>query len=593
MLFALKIAHPDRVFLNRGNHEDYKICRVYGFWEEFMSKYGNKALYKRICDVFALLPLGCVIGSDALVVHAGLPRTLAVSLADIDDIPRTLLRSTVRAGTEVKNTGWLGCGLGCGLGMMTGSERWTQAQNFAEDLLWSDPLNLEQLDADGEDDMCMVPNLARGAGTKFGPGVARELLTAWGLKTLVRSHQCVAKGWEEIPCGNNISIWTVFSASDYDGVGNMAAVLIFEGESHIPQVMEYSTAQEDTVQTLGPRTRQRLVELICRHKDRLRRELQRHEEKNKPLRSAVKDSEWAAAVKKVLDLTCDVSLLRTELVGPVGDSGIRVGGWVEEAEEDVSFEGDLSKSQTPNVSHCSKGSPGQSTGRGRAPTQTQMQRGMVDVDAFLSRYLVYDIVLTHDAHWCVILIMRECGRLAPHRYQVQVILSSGQATSVCEAEERAIRRKLELQRAEQRHHNESVRAGGPDEKERGKLRRILGHVEGCCGVLLQRPRDIPRAFRLLDSNSNGVVSGGEVHAASKLVNRRLASFQRATAGTFATASVFGGKSLVPGLTADEAAATRVDSSELFRCLDVDAQGEIDVMQWCRAWLRLFTPEFKL
>jgi len=31
-------------------------------------------------------------------------------------------------------------------------------------------------------------------------------------------------GWEEIKCGNNVSIWTVFSASDYDGVGNSAAV---------------------------------------------------------------------------------------------------------------------------------------------------------------------------------------------------------------------------------------------------------------------------------------------------------------------------------------------------------------------------------
>jgi len=100
MLFALKIVHPHHVFLNRGNHEDFKICRVYGFWEEVMNKYGNRALYARICDVFALLPLGCIIGQEALVVHAGLPRSLSVTLADIDAIPRKLLRSTVRAGWE-------------------------------------------------------------------------------------------------------------------------------------------------------------------------------------------------------------------------------------------------------------------------------------------------------------------------------------------------------------------------------------------------------------------------------------------------------------------------------------------------------------
>ena len=46
--------------------------------------------------------------------------------------------------------------------------------------------------------MCLTANHARGAGTKFGPGVARQLLGKWGLKTLVRSHQCVPKGWEQI-----------------------------------------------------------------------------------------------------------------------------------------------------------------------------------------------------------------------------------------------------------------------------------------------------------------------------------------------------------------------------------------------------------
>ena len=44
----------------------------------------------------------------------------------------------------------------------------------------------------------------------------------------VRSHQCVPKGWEEIPCGEGKAIWTVFSASDYDGVGNDAAVCMCE-----------------------------------------------------------------------------------------------------------------------------------------------------------------------------------------------------------------------------------------------------------------------------------------------------------------------------------------------------------------------------
>lgn len=125
MLFALKIVHPQNVFLNRGNHEDFKICRVYGFWEEVMNKYGNRALYSRICDVFALLPLGCIIGQEAFVVHAGLPRSLSITLADIDAIPRKLLRSTVRAG-------WEGAG-GLGIHIIASNKRHAENDNADAD----------------------------------------------------------------------------------------------------------------------------------------------------------------------------------------------------------------------------------------------------------------------------------------------------------------------------------------------------------------------------------------------------------------------------------------------------------------------------
>jgi diadenosine tetraphosphatase ApaH/serine/threonine PP2A family protein phosphatase len=196
VLFALKVVHPCHVFLNRGNHEDFKICRVYGFWEEFMSKYGNRALYKRICDIFALLPLGCIIGDEILVVHAGLPRSLSVTLSDINDIPRKQLRSTVRAGGDGANR--LFGGLLCGLPSPIESKM-AQSLNTAEDLLWSDPLNPQDLMREfGTADMCLEPNHARGAGTKYGPGVARVLLGKWGLKTLVRVSWvacCLGEGW--------------------------------------------------------------------------------------------------------------------------------------------------------------------------------------------------------------------------------------------------------------------------------------------------------------------------------------------------------------------------------------------------------------
>ena len=74
VLFALKVVHPKNIILNRGNHEDTKICKLYGFFDEIVCKYGCRALYEKVCEVFTYLPLGCVIGNEAFVVHAGVPR---------------------------------------------------------------------------------------------------------------------------------------------------------------------------------------------------------------------------------------------------------------------------------------------------------------------------------------------------------------------------------------------------------------------------------------------------------------------------------------------------------------------------------------
>lgn len=39
ILLSLLVARPDCVYLNRGNHEDFPICSVYGFQQECCDKY--------------------------------------------------------------------------------------------------------------------------------------------------------------------------------------------------------------------------------------------------------------------------------------------------------------------------------------------------------------------------------------------------------------------------------------------------------------------------------------------------------------------------------------------------------------------------
>lgn len=41
LLFLLMTACPNSVFLNRGNHEDFGLCCVYGFQKECLAKYND------------------------------------------------------------------------------------------------------------------------------------------------------------------------------------------------------------------------------------------------------------------------------------------------------------------------------------------------------------------------------------------------------------------------------------------------------------------------------------------------------------------------------------------------------------------------
>ena len=100
----------------------------------------------------------------------------------------------------------------------------------------------------------------------------------------------------------------------------------------------------------------------------------------------------------------------------------------------------------------------------------------------------------------------------------------------------------------------------------------------------------------MDANGDGRLSMGEVEAACALVNRRLKSMQRASGPSagMAASSLLGSKaSLVPGISLQDATAAKVEGPGLFRTLDVDSKGVVDVMSLCRSWLRLFASEFQL
>ncbi|XP_074570054.1 serine/threonine-protein phosphatase PP1-like [Curcuma longa] len=180
LLLAYKVKYPDKVFLLRGNHEDAKINRVYGFYDECKRRF-NVRLWKTFCDCFNCLPFAALIDEKILCMHGGLSPELQ-NMYDIRNIPRP---------TEIPDYGIL-----C-------------------DLLWSDPDPAVQ--GWGESD--------RGVSVTFGADKLVEFLEKNDLDLICRAHQVVEDGYEFFA---HRRLVTIFSAPNYcgefDNVGAMLTI---------------------------------------------------------------------------------------------------------------------------------------------------------------------------------------------------------------------------------------------------------------------------------------------------------------------------------------------------------------------------------
>lgn len=144
LLLAYKIRYPDRVYLLRGNHEDAKINRIYGFYDECKRRF-NVRLWKIFTDCFNCLPVAALIDGKIFCMHGGLSPELE-NLNQIDEIERP---------TEIPEYGLL-----C-------------------DLLWSDPDPSIEGWADSD----------RGVSCTFGSDVVVDFLEKNGLDLICRGHQ--------------------------------------------------------------------------------------------------------------------------------------------------------------------------------------------------------------------------------------------------------------------------------------------------------------------------------------------------------------------------------------------------------------------
>lgn len=179
LLALLKLRHPERITLLRGNHESRQITQVYGFYNECMRKFGGPSVWQHFTELFDFLPIAASIGGGILAVHGG----LSPSIHHLDQI-RILDRFA-----ETPHDGPLA------------------------DLMWSDP--------DPEKTGFVIS--PRGAGYVFGHDVVWKFLHLNDLTHIVRAHQLCMCGYQVL---FDDSLSTVWSAPNYCyRFGNTASIL--------------------------------------------------------------------------------------------------------------------------------------------------------------------------------------------------------------------------------------------------------------------------------------------------------------------------------------------------------------------------------
>jgi len=205
MLYALKLAHPETIYMLRGNHECRQMTTFFNFRTECLYKYDQET-YDVIMDSFDLMPLACVINGKFLALHGGLSPELK-TLEDIGKIDRF---------------------------------KEPPKQGIFCDLLWSDPVDNEE----GVCDNIYKFNNIRGCSYFFGNEAITKFLTKNNLLCLIRAHEAQIEGFKmhtwtkkaEFP-----AVITVFSAPNYcDVYNNKGAIITFENSTLNIQQFNYT-----------------------------------------------------------------------------------------------------------------------------------------------------------------------------------------------------------------------------------------------------------------------------------------------------------------------------------------------------------------
>jgi len=201
-------------------------------------------MYRTFLRVFAALPLCTVIGQECpgetlFVVHGGLFENKTIKIDHIDKLPRKKYSSLIAPKPRHKAS---------------------KNDKTIEDMTWSDPVRNNGLELSD-----------RGSGVLFGPDISREWLKHNDCSTIIRSHECIEDGVEHMNLGKGFHLYTVFSASNYSGGDNFAAILIYSDLKSKPKIERFRTKDPPPAAAVKAGNTVKLQDLICRRHFRLQK----------------------------------------------------------------------------------------------------------------------------------------------------------------------------------------------------------------------------------------------------------------------------------------------------------------------------------
>lgn len=207
-LWALKICHPQTLFLLRGNHECRHLTEYFTFKTECKIKYSER-VYDACMEAFDCLPLAAIMNGQFLCVHGG----LSPEIHTLDDIKKL--------------------------------DRFKEPPAFGPmcDLLWSDPL--EDFDNEKSNTDHFTHNSVRGCSYFYSYAACCEFLQQNNLLSIIRAHEAQDAGYRMYRKSRATgfpSLITIFSAPNYlDVYNNKAAVLKYENNVMNIRQFNYST----------------------------------------------------------------------------------------------------------------------------------------------------------------------------------------------------------------------------------------------------------------------------------------------------------------------------------------------------------------